>query len=62
MEPVLKVGSSVGSNLRGSYENLRANPVLNGFQCQMRDEPQGLCLGKVKTQLSSLSKQNEKGI
>lgn len=54
---VLKVGSSLGSILRGSYKNLRANPVLNSLRCEMRDEPQDLCLEKVKTQLSSLSKQ-----
>lgn len=34
-------------------------PVLNGFQCEVRDEVQDLGLGKSKTQLSSLSKQNK---
>lgn len=62
IELVLRVGSSLGSNFRGSSKNLRANPVLNGFHCEMRDEPQDLCLGKVKTQLSSLSKQMKRKI
>lgn len=60
IELVLKVGSSLGSNFRGSYKNLRANPVLNGFHCEMRDEPQDLCLGKVKTQLGFIEQANEK--
>lgn len=47
----------VGFKFKRELQNLKANPALNSFLCEIRDEAHDLCLGKVKTQLSSLRNQ-----